>query len=42
MMVGIGNDKTVKGVKLTSHNETPGLGAKAANPEFVEQYLAQP
>lgn len=39
MMVGIGNDKTVKGVKLTSHNETPGLGAKAANPEFVEQYL---
>lgn len=29
MTVGIGNDFTVKGVKITSMSETPGLGAKA-------------
>ncbi len=39
MMVGIGLDKNVKGIKLTSHNETPGLGEKAAGSDFIEQYL---
>lgn len=38
MMVGIGLDRDVKGVKITSHNETPGLGAKVADKAFLEQY----
>lgn len=29
MMVGIGTDGEIKGVKITSMSETPGLGAKA-------------
>ena len=38
MMIGIDLDKNVKGIKITSHNETPGLGAKVANDEFLEQH----
>ena len=37
MMVGISADGTVKGIKILSHTETPGLGAKAAEPEFTDK-----
>ncbi|MDR1704744.1 MAG: FMN-binding protein [Clostridiales bacterium] len=36
--VGIDGEGMILGVKLVSHNETPGLGANAANPEFLVQY----
>ena len=38
MMVGIKNNGTVSGVNILSHLETPGLGAKIENKEFIEQF----
>ncbi|WP_291582482.1 RnfABCDGE type electron transport complex subunit G [Clostridium sp. UBA6640] len=38
MMVGISSDGTIKGIKILSHGETPGLGAKAAEPEFMDKF----
>ena len=37
-MVGIGADGVVTGVRVTGHSETPGLGAKATEPAFYEQF----
>lgn len=39
MLVGMDNDFNIKGVSLTSHNETPGLGAKATDGGFTDQFL---
>lgn len=36
--VGIQNDGTVNGIALLSISETAGLGMKASEPEFYEQY----
>lgn len=36
--VGIGTDGTVKGVSITEHSESAGLGAKAAEPAFKDQF----
>lgn len=41
MLVGIDNDLTVVGVKILSHSETPGLGSKADNDEYLKQYLGE-
>ncbi|NLM75375.1 MAG: RnfABCDGE type electron transport complex subunit G [Clostridiaceae bacterium] len=41
MMIGIDLDKNIKGIKITSHNETPGLGAKVADEEFLQQHYGQ-
>lgn len=38
MMVGISEDGKVEGIKILNHSETPGLGAKAPEPEFSGQY----
>jgi len=38
VMVGIGVDGAFTGASLLSHNETPGLGAEAAKPAFIDQY----
>src|SRR3712207_9303570 len=38
MMVGIGKDGKIGGIKILAHNETPGLGAKAPEKEFSGQY----
>ena len=39
MIVGINADGTVAGAKVTSHAETPGLGAKSqADPNWITQY----
>ncbi len=35
---GVSNDLTVNGVDIISMNETPGLGAKAADATFTDQY----
>ena len=39
ILVGINNDLVVTGVDLLSHSETPGFGANASKPEFIEQYI---
>lgn len=38
ILVGVNLDGTVSGVDILSHNETPGLGANADNPDFKDQY----
>ncbi|TCO79995.1 RnfABCDGE type electron transport complex subunit G [Marinisporobacter balticus] len=37
VMIGITMDNAISGVNIGSHNETPGLGAKASG-EFKDQY----
>ncbi len=39
MIVGISADMNVTGVKITSMSETPGLGAKASDKSFTNQYI---
>ncbi len=39
MFVGVDKAQSVTGVLLASHNETPGLGSKASDPSFSDQYL---
>lgn len=41
ILVGIDNDLNIEGVSLTSHNETPGLGANASDPKFTDQFLGK-
>lgn len=38
VMVGISSEGVVKGVKVGNHTETPGLGSKAAESLFIDQY----
>lgn len=42
MTVGIGADGTIKGMIIGNHSETPGLGAKATEDWFQEQYNNKP
>ncbi len=37
-IVGIGFDKTIKGVRMGSHQETPDLGSRGGEPDFYKQY----
>lgn len=37
--VGISVEGKVTGIKIVSHSETPGLGAKAAEEDFQNQYI---
>lgn len=37
-IVGITTDGTVKAINILNHSETPGLGAKATEPEFYGQF----
>ncbi len=41
LMVGISFDGIIQGVSVLSHSETPGLGAKAKDAEFIDQYKGQ-
>lgn len=41
ILVGIDNTLNIKGVSLTSHRETPGLGAKASDSKFTDQFLGE-
>ena len=41
VMVGLDAAGAVTGIQLTSHNETPGLGAKAAENDFLSQYTGK-
>jgi len=38
VIVGIANNGNITGVRIGSHNETPGLGAKATEASFYDQY----
>ncbi|NLY70709.1 MAG: RnfABCDGE type electron transport complex subunit G [Clostridiales bacterium] len=38
VMVGINSSGEIQGVKVTSHQETPGLGTKAMTVEHLSQY----
>lgn len=37
-MVGVDADGVITGVRVTGHSETAGLGAKATEPAFYEQF----
>ena len=38
-MVGISKDSKITGVEIGNHSETPGLGSKATEPIFKNQYV---
>lgn len=38
MIVGVSVDGTVSGIKIVEHSETPGLGARAGEDDFVSQF----
>jgi len=39
MMVGVNpHEEKITGVKVLSHSETPGLGARITEPAFLEQF----
>lgn len=40
-VLGINNDFSIKGVKVTEQTETPGLGANIAKPSFLEQFIGK-
>jgi electron transport complex protein RnfG len=42
VIVGINLEGTITGVRILQHTETPGLGAKAQEPVFIEQYSGKP
>ncbi len=39
VMTGIDAEGSITGVVILSHDETPGLGANAEKPDFLNQYL---
>ncbi len=38
LTIGIATDGSVTGVEITAHDETPGLGANADDPEWLSQF----
>ena len=42
LMVGLSKDGKITGVKTGTMSETPGLGSKAADPTFIDQYKDKP
>lgn len=41
LMVGVDNNGSVTGVTILDHGETAGLGAKAEDPQFLNQYAGK-
>ncbi|MBR5376332.1 MAG: FMN-binding protein [Lachnospiraceae bacterium] len=41
MMVGVGQDGSVTGVKVTEHADTPGVGTKDHDPDYLAQYIGR-
>ncbi len=41
LTVGVGPDGAITGVRVGTHSETPGLGAKAQDDAFTDQYKAK-
>lgn len=42
IIVGISEEGRLRAIKILSHSETPGLGAKAADAPFLEQFRDKP
>lgn len=40
-MIGIDKDGGVTGINMFNHNETPGLGTKIAQPDYLHKYFGQ-
>lgn len=38
VMVGVGKEGTLLGIDITSHSETPGMGSRATEASFTEQF----
>ena len=38
VMVGISSEGNITGIKIGNHSETPGLGSKASEPRFKDQF----
>jgi electron transport complex protein RnfG len=41
ILVGVGTNKTIAGIIILEHTETPGLGANAASPAFYGQFAGK-
>lgn len=41
LLIGIDSNNVIKGVKILSHSETPGFGANADKPAFIDQYVGK-
>lgn len=41
LMLGVDGDGMVSGVRILKHAETPGLGAKYADPEVLDEFYAK-
>lgn len=41
MVTGFTTDGEIVGVRLLEHSETPGLGARAEEPEYTDQYIGK-
>lgn len=41
LMVGVGANGSVTGVSILEHREKPSLGANAADPDFLNQYVGK-
>lgn len=41
IMVAFKADNTISGIDVVSHTETPGLGAKADEPKFKDQFMGK-
>ncbi len=39
VLTGFDSEGSITGVKLLSHSETPGLGANASKPKFLDQFI---
>ena len=39
MMVGLDANGAITGVKVTDHSDTPGVGTKDQDPEYLAQYI---
>jgi len=41
LMVGIGIDGKITGIKVLQHSETPGLGARSTEPAFPKEFVGK-
>jgi len=42
ILVGVNKDKEITGIKIMEHLETPGLGARIEENEFLSQFIGKP
>jgi len=39
ILVGLKDSETIKGILILSHQETPGIGTRAMEPIFIDQFI---